>query len=137
MGDASMALGLQNSMAILQNVMGDRIDADLIRPHWDDILRLMTSLRTRTVSASLMLKRLSATTRQSGLAQALRHMGRIERTLVTLDWINDEDLRKTTTAELNKGESRNSLVRASISTVSAGSAIEARKTCQSEHRPSI
>lgn len=72
----------------------------------------MTSLRTRTVSASLMLKRLSATTRQSGLAQALRHMGRIERTLFTLDWINDEQLRKTTTAELNKGESRNSLVRA-------------------------
>lgn len=37
-------------------------------------------------------------------------MGRIERTLFTLDWINDEELRKTTTAELNKGESRNSLV---------------------------
>jgi hypothetical protein len=33
-------------------------------------------------------------------------------TLFTLDWINDEDLRKATTAELNKGESRNSLVRA-------------------------
>ena len=97
---------------ILHNVMGGRIDTDLIRAHWDDILRLMTSLRTRTVSASLMLKRLSATTRQSGLAQALRQMGRIERTLFTLDWINDEQLRKTTTAELNKGESRNSLVRA-------------------------
>lgn len=54
----------------------------------------MTSLRTRTVSASLMLKRLSSTTRQSGLAQALRQMGRIERTLFTLDWINDEELRK-------------------------------------------
>ncbi|BCH68078.1 hypothetical protein RvVAT039_pl09110 (plasmid) [Agrobacterium vitis] len=92
--------------------MGDRIDADLIRAHWDDILRLITSLRTRTVSASLMLKRLSAKTSQSGFSQALRQMGRIERTLFTLDWINDEDLRKTTTAELNKGESRNSLVRA-------------------------
>lgn len=75
-------------------------------------MRLMTSLRTRTVSASMMLKRLSATTRQSGLAQALRQMGRIERILFTLDWINDEDLWKTTTEALNKGESRNSLVRA-------------------------
>lgn len=84
----------------LQNVMGDRLDADLIRGHWDDGLRLMTSLRTLS------------TTRQSGLAQALRQMGRIERTLFTLDGINDEQLRKTTTAELNKGESRNSLVRA-------------------------
>jgi len=111
-GRCLYGFGSAKQYGILQNVMGDRIDADLIRAHWDDILRLMTSLRTRTVSASLMLKRLSATTRQSGLAQALRQMGRIERTLFTLDWINDEDLRKTTTAELNKGESRNSLVRA-------------------------
>lgn len=111
-GRCLYSFGLAKQYGILQNVMGDRIDADLIRTHWDDILRLMTSLRTRTVSASLMLKRLSATTRQSGLAQALRQVGRIERTLFTLDWINDEQLRKTTTAELNKGESRNSLVRA-------------------------
>lgn len=111
-GRCLYGFGPAKQYGILQNVMGDRIDADLIRNHWDDILRLMTSLRTRTVSASLMLRRLSATTRQSGLAQALRQMGRIERTLFTLDWINNEDLRKTTTAELNKGESRNSLVRA-------------------------
>jgi Transposase and inactivated derivatives, TnpA family len=57
-----------------------------------DGLRFMTPLRTRTVSASLMLKRLSATTRQSGLSQALRQMGRIERTLSLIDWINDEQL---------------------------------------------
>ncbi len=69
-----MASDLEKQYGILQNVMGDRIDANLLRAHWDDILRLMTSLRTRTVSASLMLKRLSATTRQSGLAQALRQM---------------------------------------------------------------
>lgn len=111
-GRCLYGFGPAKQYGILQNVMGDRLDADLIRTHWDDILRLMTSLRTRTVSASLMLQRLSSTTRQSGLAQALRQMGRIERTLFTLDWINDEQLRKTTTAELNKGESRNSLVRA-------------------------
>lgn len=39
-------------------------------------------------------------------------MGRIERTLFALDWITNKDLRQTTTAELNKGEARNSLVRA-------------------------
>jgi hypothetical protein len=53
---------------ILENVIGERIDADLVRAHWDDILRLATSIRTRTVSASLMLKRLSSTSRQNGLA---------------------------------------------------------------------
>ena len=97
---------------VLQSVMGERLDAGLIRRHWDDILRLLTSLRTRTVSASLVLRQLSATPRQSGLVQALRQMGRVERTLFTLDWIGDEQLRKGTTAELNKGERRNGLVRA-------------------------
>jgi TnpA family transposase len=72
----------------------------------------MTSVRTRTVSSSLLLKRLSAAPKQQGLSNALRLLGRIERTLFTLQWINDKDLRKKTTAELNKGEARNSLVRA-------------------------
>jgi hypothetical protein len=111
----ALSLCLQACQAlrgILENVIGERIDADLIRAHWDDILRLATSIRTRTVSASLMLKRLSSTAWQNGLAQALRQMGRIERTLFALDWITDKDLRQTTTAELNKGEARNSLVRA-------------------------
>lgn len=69
-GRCLYGFGPAKQYGILQNVMGERIDADLIRSHWDDILRLATSVRTRTVSASLMLKRLSATPRQSGLAPA-------------------------------------------------------------------
>jgi len=47
--------------------------------------------------------------RQNGVAAALRELGRLERTLFTLDWIEDPDLRRGTGQELNKGESRNSL----------------------------
>lgn len=65
--------------------MGDRIDADLIRAYWDDILRLLTSLRTRSVSASLML-----------------HPRMDQRRAIAQDTI----------AELNKGGSWNILVRA-------------------------
>ena len=36
----------------------------------------------------------------------------LERTLFTLDWIEDPELRRETSRELNKGESRNSLARA-------------------------
>ena len=39
-------------------------------------------------------------------------MGRLERTLFTLDWIEDPELRRSTGQELNKGESRYSLARA-------------------------
>jgi TnpA family transposase len=76
------------------------------------VLRLATSVRTGVVSASLMLKRLGAYPRQNGLALALREIGRIERTLYTLDWLEHPSLRRQATAELNKGESRNALARA-------------------------
>jgi hypothetical protein len=42
----------------------------------------------------------------------LREIGRIERTLFTLDWLEDPELRRKATAELNKGEARNALARA-------------------------
>ena len=42
----------------------------------------------------------------------MREFGRLERTLFTLDWIEDPELRRSTGQELNKGESRNSLARA-------------------------
>jgi len=51
-------------------------------------------------------------TRQNGVAAALRELARLERTLFTLDWIDDPELRRETGQELNKGESRNSLARA-------------------------
>jgi ferredoxin len=80
--------------------------------HWDDILRLATSIRSGTATASGMLRKLSAYPRQNGLAVALRELGRIERTLFTLDWLKNIDLRRRANAGLNKGEARNALARA-------------------------
>jgi TnpA family transposase len=58
------------------------------------------------------MRQLASYPRQNGVAAALRELGRLERTLFTLDWIEDPDLRRGTSRELNKGESRNSLARA-------------------------
>ncbi|WP_372399932.1 Tn3 family transposase [Azospirillum sp. HJ39] len=97
---------------VLEPFIAGRIDEPLIRSHWNDVLRLATSVRTGTVPASRMLRRLGSYPRQNGLALALREIGRIERTLFTLDWLDDPVLRRQATAELNKGESRNALARA-------------------------
>jgi TnpA family transposase len=63
---------------------------------------LATSVRTGAVPASLMLRRLGSYPRQNGVALALREVGRIERTLFTLDWLEDPALRRQATAELNR-----------------------------------
>lgn len=96
----------------LEPFIAGRIDEALIQAHWDDLLRLATSIRTGAVPASLMLKRLGSYPRQNGLALALREVGRLERTLFTLEWLQNPALRRQATAELNKGESRNGLARA-------------------------
>ena len=103
--------GLEPGPALDPLVAG-RIDAKLILAHWDDILRLATSIRTGAVAASAMLRRLGAYPRQNGLALALREIGRVERTLFTLDWIEDPEQRRRATRELNKGEAENALKRA-------------------------
>jgi TnpA family transposase len=83
-----------------------------VATHWDELLRFATSIRTGTVTASAMLRRLSAYPRQNGLALALRELGRLERSIFMLDWLRDIDLRRRTQAGLNKGEARNALARA-------------------------
>jgi TnpA family transposase len=50
--------------------------------------------------------------RRNGLAWALKEIGKIERTLFTLEWMKSPDLRRRVTAGLNKGEARNALARA-------------------------
>ena len=76
------------------------------------VFRVAASIRTGTVTASLILRQLASYPRQNGLAVALRELGRLERTLFTLDWLEDRELRRQTGQELNKGETRNSLARA-------------------------
>jgi TnpA family transposase len=106
------AFGPADTWPALEPFIAGTIDTKLIAAHWDDVLRLAASVRTGRVSASLMLKRLGAYPRQNGLALALREVGRVERTLATLDWLERPELRRQATAELNKGEARNALARA-------------------------
>jgi TnpA family transposase len=106
------AFGPAKTWPMLEPFIAGRVNAGLIHDHWDDLLRLASSIRTGVVSAAVMLRRLGAYPRQNGLALALREVGRIERTLYTLDWLEDPALRRQATIELNKGEARNALARA-------------------------
>jgi TnpA family transposase len=96
----------------LTGVIGGTINTKLILAQWPEIQRLVTSIAQGSVTASLMLRKLASYPRQNSLALALRELGRIERTLFTLDWVRDPALRQQVTAGLNKGEAKNTLARA-------------------------
>ncbi len=96
----------------LATLVGGRVNVKDISSNWDEVLRLTASIRTGTVTASLILKKLANYPRQNGLAKALREIGKIERSLFGLDWYQDLELRRRVNAGLNKGEARNALARA-------------------------
>jgi TnpA family transposase len=93
----------------LQPLMGRRIKADIIREHWTETVRLVASLHAGTVAPSTMLRKLAAYRRQNQLDLALQELGRIERTLFTLDWLESPELRRRCHAGLNKSEQRHYL----------------------------
>ena len=104
--------GKQMRFPALAGLMGGVLNRRLIERHWEELLRLATSIKHGTVTASLMLRKLGAYPRQNGLAQALREVGRLERSLFMLQWLQDLDLRRRVQAGLNKGEARNALAKA-------------------------
>ena len=93
-------------------LIGGSIHNKLIEQQFGEVLRLAASIRQGTVTASLILRKLGSYPRQNSLALALREIGRIERTLFMLAWLEDPALRRRVNAGLNKGEARNSLARA-------------------------
>jgi TnpA family transposase len=96
----------------LASLVAGTINLRAISDHWFELLRLAMSIKMRTVTASVILRKLAAYPRQNGLAHALRELGKLERTLFTLDWLQDSELRRRSHVGLNKGEQQNALRRA-------------------------
>jgi TnpA family transposase len=105
-------IGEPESYPVLQSLFGDKISLKTISANWEELLRLFTSIKKGTVTASLILGKLASYPRQNRLALALRELGRIEKTLFSIQWIKDEGLRHRAQGTLNKGEARNGLARA-------------------------
>ena len=71
----------------LAPLMGKPINEEVVLEHWNDALRLTASIKTVSVTPSAMLRKLGAYRQQNRLYLALGEIGRIERTLFMLDWM--------------------------------------------------
>jgi TnpA family transposase len=97
---------------LLEPLIGDMVDTSAIASQWRELLRLKASIQAGVVVPSVILRKLASAGGGNALSRALRALGRIERTLFTLQWLSDPDLRQRSHAGLNKGEASNSLRRA-------------------------
>ncbi len=89
-----------------------RIKTELIKAEWENILRFVATIKLKESSASQLLKRLSSYSREHPLYRALKQFGRIVKTIFLLRYIDDIELRKSITKQLNKVESYHQFAKA-------------------------
>ena len=80
------------------------INKKLILDNWDDILRLMTTIKLGHCSASLLFRILSSSKQENDLYRAIKEFGRLIKSKFILDYIDDESLRKKIQKQLNRVE---------------------------------
>ena len=85
----------------------NRLKPRVIKACWDDVLRLLVSIKLKESTASQILKRLSSYSSENALYTALQEFGRIIKTLFILSYIDDVELRQAIQKQLNRVELSN------------------------------
>lgn len=88
------------------------LNTRLIAEHWDDMLRLAGSLKLGKVKATAVMRTLQRAGSLSGLGRAVAEVGRVEKTLYLLAYVQDEAYRRRILVQLNRGEGRHAVARA-------------------------
>jgi TnpA family transposase len=97
--------------AALNKAARGQIDLEKIARHWPDILRIICSIHTRTVSANDVIRILQRDGRPTQLGEAIAMYGRIFKTLHVLTFIDDPAYRREMKAMRNLNEGRHDLAR--------------------------
>ena len=77
----------------------------LIQTHWQDLMRVVLSIKAGKLLPSTVLRKLGSYSRKNRLYQAFRALGKVIRTMYLLRFISDRALRREVTACTNIVES--------------------------------
>jgi len=75
---------------LLNGIASHRTNTKLIEENWDDMLRLAGSLKLGTVQATSIMKTLRIDDHPTKLAQAVAELGRIDKTIHALTYIDEQ-----------------------------------------------
>jgi TnpA family transposase len=113
LGDARFwRMSNQTDYGVLNDLARNKTNNDLITDNWDDMLRATGSLQMGLVKASELIKSLHRAGRASTLGRAIGELGRIEKTLFLLNWVDDATYRRRILTQLTRIEHRHRLARA-------------------------
>ena len=80
----------------LNGISANQLSLQRVASHWGDMLRVAGSLKLGKVSAAGIMRTLQIGNKRTRLAQAIAEFGRIDKTLHTLAYIDDETKRRDT-----------------------------------------
>jgi TnpA family transposase len=76
----------------------------LIENHWQDLMRVVLSIREGRLSSAALLRRLGNESKRNRIYQAYRELGRVMRTITLLRFLSEPELRESIQAMTNKVE---------------------------------
>jgi TnpA family transposase len=91
-------------------LFSDTINWRLIEKYMPDMLRVALSISKGKLAPSTILRKLGTQSRKNKLYFAFRELGRVVRTIYLLEYLSDEELRKTIRAATIKSEEWNSFI---------------------------
>jgi TnpA family transposase len=95
------------------NIIPDKyINRNIIEETWDDVLRLVSTIKLKETTASEIFRRLNSYSKQHRLYQGLKAFGQIIKSQFILRYLDDVELRQAIEKQLNKVELANRLTRA-------------------------
>ena len=107
------------------------VDWELIQTHWQDLLRVVISIQEGKVLPSMLLRKLTTSSKKNRLYQAFYALGTVIRTIFLLRFISDLKLREVIHRSTNKVEQYNNfedwITFASAGTIAERAYIEQEK----------
>jgi TnpA family transposase len=95
----------------IQSALAGKLNVELIRESWEEMLRLVASIKGGEVRASLIVGKLAAASHRNKLFRGLQELGRLVKTAYLAEYLWNADLRRRVLVGLNKGEALNALAR--------------------------
>jgi TnpA family transposase len=97
----------------IERITIKRISLKAIRTGWDELLRLLASIRLGRISPDLAMQRwLGSSSRTDPAHKAAEHLGRLLRSVFLCDYVTIDDFRREIHTLLSRGESVHQLQRA-------------------------
>lgn len=95
----------------IDSIFNGYIDMDCIAEQWEQLIRIIASLKNQVAPAHLVLQKLSARGSSDRVSKAMMELGKLIKTIYILHYISKPDLRRKVQLQLNRGESRHYLAR--------------------------